>query len=73
VEKFINTDRYIPTTKLQTTQRTMTVGMEVPRSGKLAFKFQIPLDVSGAPSIRLRGHAMNQVSTAMTDSHLRST
>jgi len=51
----------------------MTVGMEVPRSGKLAFKFQIPLDVSGAPSIRLRGHAMNQVSTAMTDSHLRST
>jgi len=39
VEKFINTDRYIPiSTKLQTALCTMTVSMEAPRSGKVGFR-----------------------------------
>jgi hypothetical protein len=38
VEKFINTDRYIPMlTKLQTAVCTMTVSMEAPRRGKADF------------------------------------
>jgi len=38
VERFINTDRYIPvSTKLQTALCTMTVGVEAPRSGRAGF------------------------------------
>jgi len=38
VEKFINTDRYIPiSTKLQTALCTMIVSMEVPHSGQAGF------------------------------------
>jgi len=38
VEKFINTDRYIPmSTKLQTALCTMTVSMEGPFSWKAGF------------------------------------
>jgi len=38
VEKFINTDRYIPmSTKLQTALCTMAVSMEAPRSGQAGF------------------------------------
>jgi hypothetical protein len=38
MEKFINTDRYIPmATKLQTALCTMTVSMEAPRSGEAGF------------------------------------
>jgi hypothetical protein len=42
VEKFINTDRYIPmSTKLQTALCTMTVSMETPRRGRVG-QFQDP-------------------------------
>jgi hypothetical protein len=38
VEKFINTDGYIPmSTKLQTALWTMTVSTEAPRSGQAGF------------------------------------
>jgi len=38
VEKFINTDRYIPiSTKLQTALCMMTVSMEAPHSGQAGF------------------------------------
>jgi hypothetical protein len=50
VEKFINTDRYIPmSTELQTALCMMTVSMEKHHiAGKLIFKFQKLLDVFGA-------------------------
>jgi len=38
VEKFINTDRYIPmSTKLQTALCTMTISMEAPRREQIGF------------------------------------
>jgi len=41
VEKFIKTDRYIPmSTNFQTALCTMTVSMEVLRTGQAGFKFQ---------------------------------